>query len=84
MASGIFSGGKGIGPTERLFCGRFFLSGLIFGRFFARLGFVVAGRRDEVSIACVEIEIIKAFEGGEWIWHHFAYLGLALDKNFVQ
>ena len=44
----------------------------------------MAGRSDEVTITCVEIEIIEAFEGGERIGHDLAHWSLGLGKNFVE
>ena len=44
----------------------------------------MAGSRDKMAIACIEIEVIKAFEGSEWIRHDLAQLGLGLSKDFVE
>jgi hypothetical protein len=74
VAGGVFGSGEG-GDSA----GSFFVD-----RTFARLGLIVAGGGDEVTIARVESEVRETLESGEGIGLGQAHVDLHLSENLTE
>ena len=74
MASSVFGGSEG-GCSARNF---------VFARPLAGRGLVMAGGRDEVTVASVKIEVFQALKSGEGVWQGPAHVDLDLSENLTE
>lgn len=74
VAGGVFGSGEGGGSAW----------GLFLVRTLARLGLVMAGGGDEVTIARVNREVCEALESSEGIGLGLAHIDLRLSKNLTE